>query len=87
MLILLAALGPLDEALAEYGRLIDSDPHHSEYRLERAAIHRRAGNVQAALEDYAAAMRLSPPYLEPWYNRADLFLEVGDTNGAIADLT
>lgn len=84
---LLAALGPQDEALVEYGRLIDSDPHHSEYRLERAAIHRRAGNVQAALEDYAAAMRLSPPYLEPWYNRADLLLELGETDGAIADLT
>jgi len=84
---LLAALGPQDEALAEYGRLIDSDPHHSEYRFERAAIHRRLGDVEAALDDYAAAMRLSPPYLEPWYNRADLLLELGDAAAAITDLT
>ena len=54
---LLAALGPQSEALAEYGRLIEADPHHSEYRFERAAIHRRLGNVDAALADYAAAMR------------------------------
>lgn len=84
---LLAALGPQPAALAEYDRLIGTDPHHSEYRFERAAIHRKLGNVDAALSDYAAAMRLSPPYLEPWYNRADLLLELGDLTGAIDDLT
>jgi tetratricopeptide (TPR) repeat protein len=83
---LLTRLGPPAAALAEYDRLIDSDPNHSEYYFERAAIHRGLGHLDAATADYEAAIRLSPPYPEPHYNLADLALEQGDTAVALAQL-
>ena len=42
-------------------------------------MHRRLGRPDAAIADYEAAIRLSPPYPEPHYNLADLALERGDT--------
>ena len=81
---LLARLGQLDAALDAYGRLIDSDPHHSEYHFERAALHRRGGDVDAAVADYEAAIRWSPPYPEPHYNLGDVLLERGEREAALA---
>lgn len=82
---LLARFGRREDALEEYTLTIASDPHHSEYHFERAAIHRGLGMVQEAMADYAEAIRLSPPYPEPHYNRADLALELGDVESALAD--
>ena len=83
---LLARMGHPD-ALTAYDELIAIDPNHSEYRLERAALLRRAGRAQEALADLDAAIALSPPYPEAHYNRGDLRLERGDLPGAIADFT
>lgn len=84
---LLARLRRVDEAIAEYTRCIEADPHHSEYWFERAGLYRRVGRVEAALRDYDAAIRESAPYAEPHYNRADLRLELGDDAGALADFS
>lgn len=84
---LLARMGAVENAVAEYTRCIEADPHHSEYWFERAGLHRRLGNVREALDDYKAAMRESPPYPEPYYNRGALRLELGDAEGALADFT
>ena len=82
---LLARLRVSDEAIAEYTRCIEIDPHHSEYWFERAGLYRRVGRIEEALADYGAAIRESAPYPEPHYNRADLLVELGDTAGALAD--
>lgn len=82
---LLARMGRLDEAIAEYTRCIEVDPHHSEYWFDRAGLYRKAGRVDEVLADYEAAIREAGPYPEPYYNRADLRAEVGDTAGALAD--
>lgn len=84
---LLAKLRRLDEAIAEYTRAIDADPHHSEYYLERADLYRRVGRTADALADYGAAMRLSPPYPEPYHNRGDLAMELGNVELALADFS
>ena len=76
---LLTRIGPPEAALAEYGRAIAADPHHSEYYFERAAVHRRLGHVDEAIADYEAAIPLSPPYPEPHYNLADLAIERGQS--------
>lgn len=81
---LLVGLGRLDEGLGAYTRVIEADPHHSEYYFERAGLLRRLGRIDAAMADYAAAIHFSPPYPEPHYNRADLLLERGDVEGALA---
>ena len=46
----------------------------------------RLGAVDAAIDDYLAAIRLSPPYPEPHYNLADAALERGDVDLALAHL-
>lgn len=84
---LLAATGPVEEALAEYTAVIERDPHHSEYYFERAGLFRRAGRHEEAMADYEAAMRESPPYPEPYYNHGDLALEAGDLKTALADFS
>lgn len=84
---LLAKLRRAEEAVREYTKAIDADPHHSEYYFERAGLHRQLGQLEPALRDYEAAIRLSPPYPEAHYNRGVLALECGDVETALADLT
>jgi tetratricopeptide (TPR) repeat protein len=81
----LAGLGRLEEALADYAVVIRDDPNHAEHYLERGNILRRLGRNGEAFADYATAMRLSPPFPEIYYNRGDLRLAIGDREGAFAD--
>jgi tetratricopeptide (TPR) repeat protein len=83
---LLGRIGPPEAAVQEYDRVIESDPHHSEYYFERAALLRRLGRSEAAMADYREAIRLSPPYPEPHFNLADLAAELGDAETARAHL-
>jgi len=80
-----AALGHLDEALADYAAAIAEDPNHAEHYLERGNILRRLGRYDEAAADYKTAIGLSPPFAEIYYNRADLRLSLGDRAGALAD--
>lgn len=82
-----AALGRLDDALADYAVVIAEDPNHAEHYLERGNISRRLGRHDEAAADYATAMRLSPPFPEIYYNRGDLRLSTGDEEGALADFS
>jgi tetratricopeptide (TPR) repeat protein len=83
----LAGLGRLEEALADYAVVIRDDPNHAEHYLERGNILRRLGRHDEAFADYATAMRLSPPFPEIYYNRGDLRLAAGDRAGAFADFS
>ena len=83
---LLDRYGDPAEALVEYTKLINADPHQSEYYLQRAAVRRRLEDVTGARDDYAEAIRLSPPYPEPHQQRAELALAIGDIRGALDDL-
>jgi tetratricopeptide (TPR) repeat protein len=82
---LLAALGRLDEARAEFDHVIEQDPFYAEYRFDRANLLQRMGKPALARADYEVAMRLSPPFPELYYNRGDLRCTLGDLDGAIAD--
>lgn len=82
---LLAALGRLDEARAEFDYVVLQDPFYAEYRFDRANLLQRMGKHELALADYEVAMRLSPPFPELYYNRGDLRCTMGDADGAIAD--
>jgi tetratricopeptide (TPR) repeat protein len=83
----LAGLGRLDEALADFSALIDDDPNYAEYHFDRANLLHRMGDDEAALEGYARAMALTPPFPEVHFNRAEALRCLGDVEGAIADLT
>jgi tetratricopeptide (TPR) repeat protein len=82
-----AALGRLDDALADYAIVIELDPNHAEHYLERGNILRRLGRTAEAAADYERAIALSPPFPEIYYNRGDLRLSEGDSGGALADFS
>jgi tetratricopeptide (TPR) repeat protein len=81
----LAALGRVDEALADFNHVIDVDPNYPEYRFDRGNLLAKLGRYAEAIADYADAMRLSPPFPELYYNRGDARAALGDINGALQD--
>ena len=81
----LAAAGRLDEALADFDRVIEMDPSYAEYYLDRATLRRRLGDAEGAMDDYDAAITRMFPVWELHYNRGDLRAAQGDLAGAIAD--
>ncbi|GIG69548.1 tetratricopeptide repeat protein [Phytomonospora endophytica] len=83
----LAGLGQVAEALADYDAVIDVDPNYPEYHFDRAALLRRLGRDEEALADYDDAIRLSPPFPEAYFNRSVVRAALGDVDGSLADLT
>ncbi|MFC4149602.1 tetratricopeptide repeat protein [Micromonospora mangrovi] len=83
----LAALGRLDEALADFTAVIADDRNHPEYHFDRANLLHRLGRDEEALAGYAEAIRLGPPFPEAHYNRADVLAGLGDLDAALADLS
>ena len=82
----LVALGRLDDAYADFTRLIEWDPFYVEYHSDRANLSRRLGDLSAALRDFDQAIAVSPPMPELHYNRASTRAAAGLLSEAIADL-
>jgi tetratricopeptide (TPR) repeat protein len=81
----LVALGRLDEALADFDRLVAGDPNYIEYYIDRGNTARRAGDDKKAYADYDRACELGIPFMEVFYNRGDIRAANGDIAGAISD--
>ncbi len=81
----LVAMGRLDEALADFAKLLVIDPHHTEYYIDRGNAARRIGDDDQALADYDRVCQLGPPFPEAYYNRGDVRAARGDLAGAVAD--
>ncbi|MFI9650628.1 tetratricopeptide repeat protein [Streptomyces sp. NPDC052040] len=82
---LLVSFGRLEEAYADYTRLIEMDPYYTDYLSERARISRERGDFDAALADYDRAVQLAPPFPELYYNRGTARVRAGDPDGALDD--
>jgi tetratricopeptide (TPR) repeat protein len=82
----LVALGRLDEAHADFTRLIELDPHYVEYHSDRGALHRRRGELAQSLRDYDRAVEVAVPMAELHFNRASVRAQAGLTRAALADL-
>jgi tetratricopeptide (TPR) repeat protein len=81
----LVALGRLDEALADFDRLIAADPNYTEYYIDRGNTARMAGDDKKALADYNRACELGVPFPEVFYNRGDMRAANGDIADAVSD--
>lgn len=73
-----------DEALVEYQKVIEVDPHYPEYHFELGSLLHRLGRDDEALLAYEHAARLGPPFPEVQYNRADLLMDLDRTAEALA---
>lgn len=81
----LAALGRTEEAIAEFDRVIEADPHYSEYYFDRGNTRSKSGDHVGAIADYEQAMVYSPPFPELYYNRGDAHAALGAIPAAMAD--
>lgn len=80
----LASLGRLEEALADYRAVLEVDPNYPEYHFDVANLLHRLGEDEQALRYYEQAIRLSPPFPEVHYNRADVLVDLGRVEEALA---
>ncbi|HEX4225705.1 MAG TPA: tetratricopeptide repeat protein [Pseudonocardiaceae bacterium] len=75
-----------DEALADFDRVIELDPHYPDYYFDRADARRKLGDAEGALADLDTGIAIGAPFYELYYNRADLKADLGDFAGSQADL-
>lgn len=80
-----AAMGKLDEAVADYTEVIEEDPNYPEYHFDLGGLLHKLGRDKEAIAEYEIAMRLSPPFPELYYNRGDVRVAQGDLDGAVED--
>jgi tetratricopeptide (TPR) repeat protein len=83
----LVALGRLDEAMADFGRLVDGDPNYTEYYIDRGNTARKNGDEATALADYTRACELGIPFPEVYYNRGDMLAADGAITEAVRDFS
>ncbi|MGY3621990.1 tetratricopeptide repeat protein [Bradyrhizobium sp. USDA 10063] len=77
----------LDRAERQLREAIAYDPYYGEYQNDLGNLLSRVpGREVEALEAYARAIELCPPYYEAHLNRATLRARVGDAAGALSDL-
>lgn len=81
----LAGMGRLEEALADFDTVIELDPNYAEYHFDRATLLRRLDRHADALADYDKAIELSPPFPEVYHHRGNLWAELGEVSKALAD--
>ena len=69
--------GELEMAVTQLGELITAQPSHAAAHLQRAEIHVRLGNSEAAASDFAQAAELAEQQkLDQIYNQASLRLNI-----------
>lgn len=79
----LAMVGRLEEALADYTAVAELDPDFAEHHFHVGSVLRRLGRNDEALAAFERVLPLSPPFPEVNYNIADTRLELGDLRRAL----
>lgn len=64
--------GRLDEALAECGQILQTEPEQVWAYLYRAEIYDEKGDLEQAMLDYQAAIRLDPEFKDAWDNMLEI---------------
>jgi tetratricopeptide (TPR) repeat protein len=84
-------MGKYSEALVDANRIIENNPRNGNYHFIHGASYFGVGMYEEAIIASTKAIELSKPadhsYLRSYYNRADLYIELGKYQEAIADYT
>jgi len=93
-----ALMGDFDEAIDDFSKAIDIDPHYAEAYCDRGAIIKtRLDNMLfkdiilvtnehlKALKDYEMALKINPNYAEAYSHRAKIFSDSGAHTKAIIE--
>ena len=78
--------GKTEEALGEFDRAIELDPHNVQALYSRGLLYQGEKQHQLAIDDFSAANGLSPQRADPLLARAISYLALDKTNEAAADL-
>ena len=78
--------GKIEEALADFDKAIDINPHQAEALYNRGLLYQRQRQHQLAIDDFTSANGLTPQRAEPLLGRAISYLAVDKIKEAIADL-
>lgn len=79
-------LGRLDEARKIYRGLVAADPFDSVFHCHLAAVLHRSGEINAALEEYTAALRFNIANVDALVGRGLIHLAQGRVVESIHDL-
>jgi tetratricopeptide (TPR) repeat protein len=82
----LARSGKAEEALAEFNRAIELDPHNVQALYGRGLLYQNEKQHQLAIDDFTTANGLSPQRPDPLLGRAASYLALGKVQEAAADL-
>jgi len=78
-----AALGRVDDALAQYESTLGLDPEDLDARNNRANILLQKGQAAAALAEYEAVLRRQPGHLDARLNAASALISLGRAEQAV----
>ena len=75
-----------DQAARYLSQAIRINPRFAGFYSDRGAVHRAAGRLAAAIDDFSQAIRLEKRFPVPYNNRADAYIATGALDLAIRDL-
>lgn len=79
-------LDRLEEALADFDRVIKSHPEYAKAYHLRGLVHEKSGDNQAALKDFGRAIDFDPEYGAAYYSRANLHSKMGNEDRATENI-
>jgi len=74
-----------EEALKDYNKAIELEPHYASYRFDRAYLYQDNGKNKEAIGDYNVVIELESDNYIAITNRGEAFYALGDKKKAIAD--
>jgi serine/threonine protein kinase len=85
--VCLARMNQDDRALPDYGRAIELSPGYALSWNGRGVIYLHRKNYENAKADFTRAIQLDPTLYQAYKNRSAAKKALGDTAGALADMT